>query len=408
MKKSKILILYARTFRDFNYKKLEIGFLEKIFKLEIHEFVDVFFPNQRKLFNNEMKYSGRNLHSFNSIESWKNYLTKLINEEKKNNNHLFVLNFINIFNYNFLKILFFLNEREIDYLNFFNYGIPTYDKKPKNFNIYSHYKQKFMQVIFRPRFAYETLKAIVLNFIFYNLIVKYFIKKKQLFLTAGSQYRFLRNDENSKIILGNSWDYSEFIRKRKFRKTKTKKNYAVYLSTPGPGNISDSNLLKTKVVESVENWYSSLDLFFKKIEKIFNLKVIIALNPKIRSENVKYFKKRKAYYNKTLELVRDAKFVIGQMSTATSYAVIFKKPIFFIYSNETKKDPRQLKHINFWSKILNTTPININSNLDEKMILKLKKISKKSYENYISRYLTSRKGKKANFQIIQELIESRR
>ena len=106
-----------------------------------------------------MIYSGRNLHSFNSIESWKNYIDKLINEEKKNNNHLFVLNFIAIFNYNFLKILFFLNEREIDYLNFFNYGVPTYDKKPKNFNIYSHYKQKFMQVIYRPRFAYVTLKT---------------------------------------------------------------------------------------------------------------------------------------------------------------------------------------------------------------------------------------------------------
>ena len=62
MKKRKILVLYPYKFRDFNYKKLEIGFLEKIFKLEIHEFVDIFSPHQRKLFNNETTYSGRNLY----------------------------------------------------------------------------------------------------------------------------------------------------------------------------------------------------------------------------------------------------------------------------------------------------------------------------------------------------------
>ena len=107
---------------------------------------------------------------------------------------------------------------------------------------------------------------------------------------------------------------------------------------------------------------------------------------------------RNVVYGKTLELVRNSDFVITRQSTAISYAIFFKKPVIFIYSNELKKDSLAMAGVNKISKLLNTNPINIDENLED--ISKYLNVDKLCYEEYIKNYLTSTNSSKTNAQIL--------
>ena len=107
-----------------------------------------------------------------------------------------------------------------------------------------------------------------------------------------------------------------------------------------------------------------------------------------------------------MELVKNCKYVITHQSTSLSYATIYKKPIFFIYTNETKKNPGVFKYNKFLSKLLVGKLINMNNySKNDINHFKINNLKTK-YNNYIKNYLTSRLDKKANFEIITSLIKN--
>ena len=234
------------------------------------------------------------------------------------------------------------------------------------------------------------------------------LKNKIILITAGKKFL---NDKKKKCIIvkGNSWDYSRYVRELKKNKKNIKINsdYAVFLANSGPKYPTDSHLYKTKVTESVKNWYGGLNRFFNNLENKFDLKVIIATHPKAKFEKkIPYLGNRRAYKNSAMELVKNCKYVITHQSTSLAYATIYKKPIFFIYTNETKKNPGVFKYNKFLSKLLVGKLINMNNysknNINHFKINNLKT----KYNNYIKNYLTSRLDKKANFEIITSLIKN--
>jgi len=179
------------------------------------------------------------------------------------------------------------------------------------------------------------------------------------------------------------------------------------LANSGPKYPTDSHLYKTKVTETVKNWYGGLNRFFNNLENKFDLKVIIATHPKAKFEKkIPYLGNRRAYKNSAMELVKNCKYVITHQSTSLSYATIYKKPIFFIYTNETKKNPGVFKYNKFLSKLLVGKLINMNNySKNDINHFKINNLKTK-YNNYIKNYLTSRLDKKANFEIITGLIKN--
>ena len=98
--------------------------------------------------------------------------------------------------------------------------------------------------------------------------------------------------------------------------------------------------------------------------------------------------------------------MITHQSTSLSYATIYKKPIFFIYTNETKKNPGVFKYNKFLSKLLVGKLINLNNySKDEINYFRINDLKKK-YNYYIKNYLTSRSDKKVNYEIITNLIKN--
>ena len=97
-------------------------------------------------------------------------------------------------------------------------------------------------------------------------------------------------------------------------------------------------------------------------------------------------------------MVHSADFVLTKNSTAISFAVIYRKPILFIYSDELKDDPITMPSIKMMADYVGSTPINIdNPTLDIEGCMK---IDEELYDRYIQDILTSNPNGLPNFAII--------
>ena len=110
-------------------------------------------------------------------------------------------------------------------------------------------------------------------------------------------------------------------------------------------------------------YYPTLIKFVKKFEIESGLKIKFALSPKSYNKNLPNILKDIDYsIGNTAELVKNSNAVLVHCSTAISYAILFKKPIFFLTSNELSKSwigPR----IDNFAKTLGSRPINMSNNL---------------------------------------------
>ena len=91
-------------------------------------------------------------------------------------------------------------------------------------------------------------------------------------------------------------------------------------------------------------------------------------------------------------------------STAVSFGVIQKKPIFIIYSDEIKKSEVYLNNVKFIAKELGVEAINIDDPFNEKVILSNLKINQEKFRNYKEKYITTLSTEKPNYKIVGDLI----
>lgn len=199
------------------------------------------------------------------------------------------------------------------------------------------------------------------------------------------------------MVFGNSLDYNNYILSRSL--DAFEENKAILLDRPGPAFNSDYIFEKRSERTTSEVWYPQLSLFFEKIEKETGVLVDIAGHYKSSHPAVSpLFGNRNVYYGQTRELVQKCKFVITISSTAISYAVLYKKPIILIFSNQLKLDKFKMREIYFLSNLLGITPINIDEPpIDINNFLT---VDEAKYENYKKCCLSSDNTGKPNHQII--------
>ena len=190
------------------------------------------------------------------------------------------------------------------------------------------------------------------------------------------------------IIKGHSYDYDRYLASSSLNSGEKAKNKIVFLDSPGPLFSSDYAYTGDKEHKTIDTWYPSLCKFFDHLELLFDAKVVIAAHYKSNFTSCsEVFGGREVYYGRTNELIAESKLVITEQSSAVSYAVIYEKPILFIYSDELKDDHRIMRFSNNISKILGQPHININQ-LDS-IPHKLPGIDENLYHNYKDSFLTS-------------------
>ena len=237
-----------------------------------------------------------------------------------------------------------------------------------------------------------------------NLLRKSSTITPDYYLSSGSSSSSEHLKYNSKkiqSIKGSSWEYSNSLLSNSKRIVSHK--YAVLIDGAGPRFKDDLVLQedsKTKLTSG--EWYPSLVNFLNQIESTCNIKVVIAAHPKSNYNKFpKEFDYRPVYYGVTKELVKSSEFIITRQSTASSFAVIYDKPIVHIYSNQSLEDKEAMDNIISANNTYSGTLVNIDEANFDIDFFKNIKVNNKIYTSIISEYLSS-SNNKPNYQLILE------
>jgi hypothetical protein len=389
-KLSKFIIIYPYKFHEFTWKLLELEYLL--------EFCDVLVIDVSQLLYKDFsdKISSNYYTDIRVIKicTYSDFI-KVLKNNLNNSQNVTILNEVPWYNLSCfifnLVILYCIKNIKVKMFDMFNGGVPYHLN-----NSITHQKKNIFKIKF---------KNIVNIFISKSLFfLSRFVNKKITHrLVAGEKWNYLAlktHPFNVKIVLGHSNDFSDYLIKNEQCINTVSYPKAVLLDSAGPAFISDAFIEKLKIYRTVKNWYPALVNFFNHIESKFGLTVEIAGHYKSKHEPYsQYFGgNRLVKYNDTCNMVKDSKFVITLNSTAISYAVIYNKPILFIYSNELLQETNTMNYINDLSNYLGTKPLNID-NLPNNFSNYLN-IDYKKYERYKTEILTSTNTLKPNYKII--------
>lgn len=213
------------------------------------------------------------------------------------------------------------------------------------------------------------------------------IKNYDLVFAAGSVDE-LRYNHTSSVVPVNHFDFDNYLSIKYSRNRILPYEYCVFLDD----NLvydTDFMILNIKTIKP-NLYFKSLCNYFDLLEKVYNLKVVIAAHPKAKYQGSE-FGNREIIKGKTNELVKNCHFTIAHYSTSISFAILYKKPIIFIYTNEMKV-LSYFKVINGFAHLLGSNIFNIDSRSLEHNLngIKINNIDDSKYENYKYKYLTSK------------------
>ena len=86
-----------------------------------------------------------------------------------------------------------------------------------------------------------------------------------------------------------------------------------------------------------ERYWAQLETFFEAVETKTGLRVIIAPHPKSSGLIPEKSRSRMGAIGSTSQLVRDCRLVLCHASTSVSYAVLFRKPLLFVTTDEIER-----------------------------------------------------------------------
>jgi len=409
-KKPLLVVIYPYKFTDFVYRLMELGYFERYCDVIVWDISPITTPNLSKAVSAESS-KNNNVIILSSLRDFFRCLSELkkrsteaniciVNEVTNSSFFEFICNWI---------ITAFLRTKNIAVLDLYNGGVPL--RFPgraagsslgffarglrfvKNTSTLSEAKHKISSLLF-------------------GWLASFLPSATTHRLIAGEDWLLLAKSidvERNKIrlVYGHSYDYSNNLlhklKSSSLTSVRSQNSIAVLLDGAGPMFASDSALSGRKVHFTTDVWYPALCRFFDRLEAETGVQTEIAGHYKsVHPPIAPCFGSRPVYYGKTIELVRNCEFVITRTSTAISHAVMFRKPVIFIYSNQLKEDREAMRDIRGMAAMLGNEPVNVDGPPFE--ISDLLKVNDEQYLNYEKACLTSAGSQRPNVQIILEDI----
>lgn len=181
------------------------------------------------------------------------------------------------------------------------------------------------------------------------------IKRHDLIFAAGQLTRDAY--EHHRVVDINYVDYDHYLSCSQSGERTDHDAYCVFIDE---GCVANPNIKFFRLEEmDPANFYRALRRFFDHVENTLGIRVIVATHPGICYDRG-VFGDRAVYEGRTCELVRDAALVFSQSSTATSFAVFYRKPIVFVYTDEYALVRREsFRTMEFLSQELGAPSLNI-------------------------------------------------
>lgn len=182
-------------------------------------------------------------------------------------------------------------------------------------------------------------KKNILSLIFLHLPFKWMgVKSTSIVLAGGKESNPVNFpvDRNSTTLWIHTLDYDIYLDYLKMP-LEIDEKMAVFLDEYLPFH-PDYTYSGLPVPEDVESYYAGLNSFFSDLESRHGFHVVIAAHPRSQyDKHPDYFGGRDVLIENTVELVARAGLVICHSSTSINFAVLFRKPIIFITSNQIQK-----------------------------------------------------------------------
>lgn len=188
-----------------------------------------------------------------------------------------------------------------------------------------------------------------------------------MFLLAGGAKSIQRThqypmDHDTKIIWAHTRDYDVYLNERD-RPVQIDQRMGVFLDEYLPFH-PDYVQAGLPPPSGPDSYFPALRRFFDLMEHACGLKIVIAAHPSANyDEHADYFGGRQIVKGKTLELIRKSSCVIAHESTALNFAVLFRKPLLFITTDEIERNPREARFIHAMASWLGKTVINADTSL---------------------------------------------
>ncbi|MDD1710773.1 MAG: hypothetical protein LUQ37_07710, partial [Methanoregulaceae archaeon] len=360
-------VIYPYKFNDFLYNLLEIEFFKSYCETEVW---DVSYIINRE-FAEKIKADRSHRKEIIEIKSIKQFLMLLVNLRKAAKerrvcvlNEVVVENFSSLICNFMIKVL--IRNTGLAVLDVYNGGVQIRTFEEKSAGDRKNYLAKLMAYVKRTETHKEALRMFK-GFFCLALARCFNVLPTTHRLVAGDEWidvarRHGAEKKGVKFVYGSAWDYSNDLLKRieNTGSSGTKQRIAILLDGAGPAFGSDHEHLKRKPALTSDVWYPSLTRFLNKVEKETGVVAEIAGHYKSAHPPIApCFGNRRVHYGKTGELVRNSEFVITRMSAAVSYAVIYRKPVIYIYSDELKEDRLAMDNIRMMAEALGQEPVNI-------------------------------------------------
>lgn len=261
-------------------------------------------------------------------------------------------------------------------------------------------------------FARAPLKVrlrMVLDKLFSSIPFKYLGIKPAVFWFAGTDvslktYNYPADSATKNVFL-HAFDYNLYLEKN--NKEAGLSGNAVFLDSYLPFH-EDDEMVGVGHWVTAQNYYPNLCRFFDYIEKEQNIRVDIAAHPRsFYEKHQDYFGKRKLSVGRTIEYVKGVKFVIAHESNAINFAVIYRKPVIFIITDEMVRNnvAQMVYNIAF---NLGKTPINI----DRPFVIGWDKelaVDAQKYDIFMDRFIKKKGTPEINsWQIVANTLKGAR
>ena len=135
-----------------------------------------------------------------------------------------------------------------------------------------------------------------------------------------------------------------------------------------------------------------MNRFFDFFTKKTGLKIVIAGHPRRNQVNDEIWNGRAQIFEKTNLLIKQSSIVLTHYSTSISFAVIYRKPILLITTDEYVKSYRNHQFLSF-SDALKKNIINIDKLDDLKINKDIFNINEAILRDYEERYIKSKYSK---------------
>jgi hypothetical protein len=209
------------------------------------------------------------------------------------------------------------------------------------------------------------------------------------------------------IVPINSYDYDSVVSyKRKLGGKKIESEQICVFIDEAATHHSDFSLFGIKPAES-KSYFLKMNQFFEFVEMNTGLKVVIAAHPRSNYESMPdVFAGRDVIKGKTIELVSKSKLVLMHMSTALSYAVLFKKPVTFIKIPGMKNNDQLNLMVETMATSIGSNPIDLGVDKDEILSALLRpECFLDKYSDYAKNYIyTEGAGELSEWEIVANTL----